>query len=331
MKNIILTFDYELFFQKSGTPQKCIINPVNDLINLFDTYNIKATFFVDTLYLERLKTENDYTKAQFSLIEKQLIELVKKGHRIELHLHPHWIDAVFNNNSKEWLFPNYKHYTLESLAINEIDEIFNTGINLLEEIAKKVDPKYKVIAYRAGGLCLNSFLILEKIFRKYNIKIDSSVSSGIEFKSNVHNNNFDNIPNKSIYKFNSDLGLEEIDGNYIEVPITSTKFNLKYKILKYFNNKIYNQRYYGDGYGIQVNQASNYLKKLFEKIFNNKKQLYSIDGYVYSGFEKIIAKEKKELITIIAHPKLLTKSSLDFIEFLSKKKYKFLTINDILR
>jgi len=58
MKTISLTFDYELFFKRSGTFDNSLFRPTNELIKIFDIYAIKATFFIDVLYYQRLLEAN---------------------------------------------------------------------------------------------------------------------------------------------------------------------------------------------------------------------------------------------------------------------------------
>ena len=56
-KDLLLTFDYELFLgEKSGSVDRCLIEPTNELMRVFDKYRIKnAIFFVDTTHLLRLQ------------------------------------------------------------------------------------------------------------------------------------------------------------------------------------------------------------------------------------------------------------------------------------
>ena len=72
LRNILFTFDYELFLgANSGTVEKCLLEPTNLLINLFDKFSIKnAIFFVDTSYLIRLEQEQgDLCKRDLELIK----------------------------------------------------------------------------------------------------------------------------------------------------------------------------------------------------------------------------------------------------------------------
>lgn len=64
-------------------------------------------------YLRKVDTER--TNRDIQLIETQIKDIVRRGHRIELHLHPHWIDAQYNGDGT-WNFQNYTHYALSSLG-----------------------------------------------------------------------------------------------------------------------------------------------------------------------------------------------------------------------
>ena len=100
MKRAILSFDYELFFgDKSGTVQRTLIEPTNIMLNVLDEVGAQATFFVDYLMLKFLEKENcKRTLADLKAIEEQLMDIVRRGHRIELHIHSHWIDAKYNGD-----------------------------------------------------------------------------------------------------------------------------------------------------------------------------------------------------------------------------------------
>ena len=108
---ILLTFDYELFLYKSGTVENCLIKPTDLLIEYFNKFNIKATFFVDILFYNLISKRPDFSE-QALLIKNQLQRLLKDGHRLELHLHPQWLNSKYEDN--EWIFPIPIKYTLNS-------------------------------------------------------------------------------------------------------------------------------------------------------------------------------------------------------------------------
>ena len=56
MNQLLLTFDYELFLGgKSGTVNNCLIKPTDLILKLLKKNNLSSIFFVDTIYLYRLK------------------------------------------------------------------------------------------------------------------------------------------------------------------------------------------------------------------------------------------------------------------------------------
>ena len=79
-KPCLLTFDYELFFKESGTPQACLLAPTYDLLTLLDKTGGKVTFFIDALYLRRLQEAREHAET-YAWIESQIKTMVEKGHR----------------------------------------------------------------------------------------------------------------------------------------------------------------------------------------------------------------------------------------------------------
>ena len=59
MRKTLITLDYELYFNRSGTAQKCIIEPTDLLLGILDKHDIRATFFVDSGYVLKLKEYMD--------------------------------------------------------------------------------------------------------------------------------------------------------------------------------------------------------------------------------------------------------------------------------
>jgi hypothetical protein len=329
LKNIIFTFDYELFFRESGTSLNCMIVPTNRLINCFEKFNIKGTFFVDTVFLQRLITENETTLYDFQQIESQLIRLVKLGHRIELHLHPHWLDAKYNSTKNQWFFPTYKHYMLSSLPEEKIIELFSTGINLLEGIARKVDKEYKVVAFRAGGWCIEPFIILKRAFEKNGLIIDSSVANGIFGESETHSFDFRDTPELNYYWFSDTTHKKNSNGSFLEIPISTYYRTYFDKFLNKFKKpkSDLSTNLLGDGKGL------NPRKKTLKNTWANRlkfyeKAMFSIDGVVDVEFLlRKIGKSKSSTIVFIGHPKMLTESSFNFLENMGRlQSINFITL-----
>lgn len=321
-KTILLTFDYELFFGNSGTPEKCILEPVNRLQEIFDKYDISATFFIDVLYYLRL-LENKVTKETGKIIKHQLQELVSHGHRIELHLHPLWLDAYYQNG--QWVFTDYKHYRLQSLPEEKVIDLFVSGAEVLEDAAREVDPTYKVIAFRAGGLCNQPFDKLAKGFIKTGIEIDSSVVYGFRGTSDSHAYDFTGAPDLEFYKFTQDPTVIEGNGLFYQLPVTSYKRNFCEKTARKIKMRFHPEdfRIYGDG------TAQGVPVKLWKK-FLPTRETFSLELVVPDVLVKRIEDSGKWLVNFLSHPKFLSPVSFTAIERLYTEGYKFLNTMQIL-
>lgn len=250
-KKVILSFDYELFFgDKSGTVQKTLIEPTNAILDAMDSVGFKGNFFVDWQMLKYLNEEKtERTLADYHIIKEQLKYMVSRGHRIELHIHPHWVDAKYNGDGT-WDFSEFRHYSLNSFTEDKVVEMFKEGAALLTNIAREVDPAYKLCAFRAGGWAVQPFDKIRKGMESAGIYIDSSVMPGRAIKCEFSECDFLTAPNpiKGYYNFNQDVCKEEKNGRFTEMLITSFNPNALYKLTRrlswIFVNKFH---FYADG------------------------------------------------------------------------------------
>src|SRR5229473_8441061 len=101
--DIFFTFDYELFFgAKSGSAEKCLIEPTNELIRIAGKSNAAFTFFIDAGYLKRLdefRNKFNTLEKDYAAVTKQLESLRRNGHDLQLHIHPHWEDSYYDGTT----------------------------------------------------------------------------------------------------------------------------------------------------------------------------------------------------------------------------------------
>jgi hypothetical protein len=320
-KKILLTFDYEIFFGvNSGTPDKCLLEPTAKLLTIFRKHNIKGTFFVDVLYYIKL-LENDATACDALKIKDQLKAIVAQGSRIELHLHPHWIDAVLFEN--KFHFSSYDHYRLDQLKTDKIQALFQEGKKVLEDIASEVVSGYKVSAFRAGGFCVQPFSNIKKSFLDANITIDSSIAPEYFINSKHHRLDFRGAPKLSLYQFTDDPLKVEHDGLFYEIPITTYRRDIRSKVMCKLMTFFYRKEFepLGDGSGMPVITSG-----------NNKYSLLSLEGSMYPDeILRQINKIKSPFITVIAHPKSLSNISFKNIECLISHSHNFLLFDDLIK
>lgn len=307
--NIYITLDYELFFGNSGSPEKCIIEPTNKLMDIADKHNFKCVFFVDSGYLIKLKEYKlKYPKLEqdYILVSNQIKELSANGHDIQLHVHPHWEDTTYNENG--WNF-DLTRYRLDAFSENEIEDIFYRYKNVLEEITKK-----KINTYRAGGWCIQPFEKLKKAFLKCDLKIDSTVFYKGKNTTKTQWYDFEKAKDLDSWMFSNDPCIEDKAGPFLEIPIASTKvfpsFFWKFVFIKKSGSK--KHKPYGDGHASPTSNTQ--IRRLLTK---SSYSVVSMDGFKASLLNKAYktySKSGKNNFVIIGHPKAFTDYSLNKLD-----------------
>jgi len=326
MKNIILTFDYELFFGiKSGTVEKTLIVPTNLLLEAMDKNGQKGIFFVDWQTLKYLKEANtERTLSDYMLIVAQLQDIVRRGHRIELHIHPHWVDAKYNGDGT-WDFTDYSHYSLYSFSQEEITSMFREGTQTLNSIARVVEPSYRVIAFRAGGWTVQPFNMLREGFKEAGIKIDSSVAIGAYRESPFFKYDFREVKTTcmSAYMFENDVTVEHKNGNFFEVPISSYRRGFIYRVYdKLFRDLL-------KRYATPITDGTHKRNDL-PPSQKTSVAMVTMSRMCPLSVLRSIRQQKGNLITLIDHPKDYT-YSVKWCLWLIGKKYRSITYNELLQ
>lgn len=313
-KLIILSYDYELFFgDRSGTVIKTLIEPTNLLLAQFEESNLKATFFVDYLMIKYLgRNTDEHSVLDLRLIEDQIRDIVQRGHRIELHIHPHWVDAKYNGDGT-WNYSDFSHYSLNSFTEDEITEMFIEGCNILHSIIRNVDSNYQIVAFRAGGWAIQPFSLLKKAFLCTNIRIDSSTSYGIKNANKDSYYDFTNIPRKSVYRFENAVEIEDVEGSFMEVPISSYYRFIFYKLSDRIYRRFSSQMaIYADGTHFRKSDQLKTKLHFFNRSMFNTTCVSTITAVMSTLLSK------KHLLVYIDHPKDFTMGTLISLKIISK-------------
>lgn len=312
---LLLTYDYELFLGRSGTVEKCLIEPTNELRKVMRAHNAHGTFFVDTIYLLRVRKES---KSDYEKVERQLLDLVNDGHRVEVHLHPHWVDAKYESEKGQWFFDNFRYYRVGNCPGNLIDSLFEQSVELLRGICCQVESGYKPVAYRAGGWCIEPFRAFTRLFKKYGIVVDSSVLP-LQFSNDkVQGFDYRSITINGAYRFTESPTKPDANGCFVEIPVTTFKSTLSSIIPLHLKMLAKKERYriLGDGVSSLAHNGAYHSQTMVDKISDRliKPQWRSLsfegacNGYPESFFRKY------NLYTSITHPKLVSQSALQAMD-----------------
>jgi peptidoglycan/xylan/chitin deacetylase (PgdA/CDA1 family) len=314
---ILLTFDYELYFgSPTGTVENCIIKPTELLMQIARKHSIPLVFFIDIGFIVRMENElnkHPVLHSSYKLICQQLDQLVREGHELQLHIHPHWEDSYFDGN--EWKC-NVSRYKLSDFPPTEIQRIIQSYSDRLKSFTGTTPPN----TFRAGGWCVQPFGLVKTGLEQAGITIDSSVFRNGHFKSEQYAYDFRQAPDKSSWKFSADPLLEEENGRFTEIPISSRSespfFYWKLFLLGRLNPAHY--RPIGDG---QAMPAPGYRKSLLTSYTT---QPVSVDGYNASRLDTSLKEHSEKglkQMVVIGHPKALSPYSLLALDqFIARQK-----------
>lgn len=326
-KNSLLTFDYELFLGKnSGSVDNCLIKPTNDVLKVLNKHQAKGVFFVDTTYIFRLQSVKNSINAanDYDNIYNQLVRIVKDGHYLYHHLHPHWLDASYNNKTNKWNLSNDSRFSFADISVDERDQIFKFSTDFLKGIYKNAAIDIEPNGYRAGGLYIEPFQNFLPFFKKYNIVYEFSVVPGLKKTSLKLNYDFSKAPSIP-YRFNNDICVVDEFGSFTQFPVTRIDLNglpkilngLFYRYYKYSGIKIY-----GDGIAVSHSSGtSDAVKKQAKKL--NLSMSLSVESMNPVIINLCLNHLKNyDYIHFLSHPKLLTPKSIKMLDIFLAKAIK---------
>lgn len=305
--NVFLTFDYELFFgNPTGSVQKCMIEPTNQLLDLSRKHKAPMTFFIDIGYLIALEKQMEtHTKLKldYNLVIDQIQEMIVAKCDVQLHIHPHWETAKFDGQ-------NWKIETKNTYKLSDFDQ--KTRENIIRNYKAKLDAIIgrKTHTFRAGGWCIQPFDQLEKLFQELEIKYDSSVFPGGYFEAGEYAFDFRNAPKKDKYRFQNNVCIENVAGYFTEFAIGSYRYSPLFYWRLYILGRINPKAHKMIGDGIFMSQPGRKKQVLTHFTWNHA----SSDGFYASKMQKITEialQNKQENLVFIGHPKSCTLYSLD--------------------
>ena len=175
MLDIIFTTDYELHGNGEGSPYSLMVEPTRRMMRSFERHGAKLTIMADVAEIGRFK---DYAavhgedRFHAGMIEDQLREAVGCGHDVQLHVHPAYLGAVFENG--RW-GQNWAQSDLARLGYERLTRIVGDGKSYLEGLLRPVAPDYSCVAFRAGYFSMQPSADIVRALKDQGIRIDTSV------------------------------------------------------------------------------------------------------------------------------------------------------------
>lgn len=253
MINIILTLDYELFGDGSGDVMQHIVKPTNELLTICNKSKVPLTIMFEVIEYLKFIEYNSYLQkdlgySPYKEIKKQLQNAYKIGHDIQMHIHPQWVNAKYEN--KKWVMEN-PNLSITSFSSTKINNILKQGKNEIEKIIHEVDKEYECIALRLTNLpWIQAPEKVVKEMKKNDIYIHSLAAT-------------DKIDNGYWYL--------DKKANIIEMPILAKNvINIKKFTYKRIQSALYKRKFSKNTIAMKTkgkNSNHNILKKISHFLF----------------------------------------------------------------
>ncbi len=309
---VVLTLDYELYFgARSGTAERCVLEPTRALLDTFSRHGVKACWFVDAGYIWRMSVDRSQYRSverEYEAVARQVADLRKAGHEIGLHVHPHWEDSYWSDGG--WSMDTTR-YRLADFERPGVAELLTRYKESLETIVGE-----SVTAYRAGGWCIQPFEHIAGALFECGIRVDSSVFRGGFVHTASRYFDFRSAENKTVWRFENDPVREDTAGRFLEIPISSLEVSplFYWQLAAMRALRINQQTTYGDGTSKSMGRE-HYWKLMLA----SSHMAVSLDGWKASLLERGMRTYRnsfgdRDYFVTIGHPKATTRRSLIMIE-----------------
>lgn len=299
---LLLSQDYELFFHRSGSVEKCLFEPCDALLGTADTLGLKITFFVDAGMILSMRR---HALATADRVSKHVASLAAAGHEIALHIHPHWEDTRLVDGA--WDFSSTR-FQLRDFSDGEAAEIVASYANCLGDIAGQ-----SPVSYRAGGFCVEPFAKIRTALLDAGINIDSSVVPGAWVSGADKGFDFRAAPTDDEWWFFDESPLlPKAGGAFLELPIP-TQILPRYYYWKLIPAKVLKRPAdnFGDGFARKPGS-----KEIFRRLAGlSRRAELSID---YAQVDYLLTSRNlrrgRKILQLMGHPKMLSRHSLEVLK-----------------
>jgi hypothetical protein len=174
--------DWELSGNGSGDASELQFRPMRELVRIYNAHGVRGSFNAELMQqLTFRKFEGKYPelKALADEWDKIVEETFRQGHDIQLHIHPQWQGAQYENGewrlSADWSILNYEPDVAYDMLL--------AGKEYLENLLRPVEPAYRSISFRAGSWCIAPSPHMLSLLVKLGIVFDMSIVGGMHYET----------------------------------------------------------------------------------------------------------------------------------------------------
>ncbi|MFN2576166.1 MAG: hypothetical protein ABR607_00585 [Pyrinomonadaceae bacterium] len=183
--------DWELSGDGSGDPRDLQFQPMRELVRIFNAHGVRGSFNAEVmqqLTFRRVGRGNREVNALADDWEQNVLGTFQAGHDIQLHIHPQWNDARYENG--RWQL--HGDWSILKYSADEARLMIGQGKEYLESLLRTVDPNYRCVSFRSGSWCIAPSSHILNTLVDFGIVFDMSIVGGVRYHTRRIDLNYTN-------------------------------------------------------------------------------------------------------------------------------------------
>lgn len=183
--------DWELSGNGSGDVHVLQIEPMRELVRIYNAHGVRGSFNAEVmqqLTFRKFEDAHPELKALADEWDASVQETFSLGHDIQLHIHPQWKDAEYQNGewrlTADWSILNYEP--------EEAYQMMSAGKEYLENLLRPLDSNYRCVSFRSGSWCIAPSPHVLNLLVKLGIVFDMSIVGGVRYETRNINLDYTN-------------------------------------------------------------------------------------------------------------------------------------------
>jgi hypothetical protein len=180
--HLVLTDDWEVRGDGSGNVRAIQFETMRRLRRVYEKCGLRASFNVEVMQqLAHLRLADKHPELRQLAIEWEVIvrDTFSCGHDVQLHVHPQWSDAVYNEG--RWQLRGA--WSILEYPVAEAQSMLKDAKDYLESLLRPLNPEYRCVSFRSGSWCIAPSKYVLPILSELGIVFDMSIADGLFYET----------------------------------------------------------------------------------------------------------------------------------------------------
>jgi hypothetical protein len=189
---LVLTDDWELRGDGSGNMRRLQFDTIRRLSELYERHGVRGSFNAEVLQQlahRRLGERHPELAELAQEWEAVITEIFRRGHDVQLHLHPQWLEARYADG--RWQLSD--RWSLVDYDPAQVGSMLRDAKVYLEGLLSELDPGYRCVSFRSGSWCIAPSPHVLPALIDTGIVFDMSIVAGVFYRTRHINLDYRNV------------------------------------------------------------------------------------------------------------------------------------------